>query len=247
MLPYFFLDCVGPNHGLEFLAMRLLMYRCAPKLTPAALLIVLLLYSHSSLLTANADPTYDDSSWLLGQINTLRAQVGVPPLTFNAQLTNSATGHSRYLANNPWTDPHVESNGSTPRSRITAAGYPGPIVGENVYGGGLATAQIAFTWWVNEPLHYKNMTSPLYNDIGIGIVTGPYGQFFTTDFGGRGNGAPYQPPAPSGGAAQAQAATHRPAPPRPTDPPTQTLTPSITFTPYPTNTPTVTETPIPPT
>lgn len=226
--------------------MRLLRHKSAPKCALVAFLIALTLYSHTSLIAVNADPAHDDTSWLLGQINALRAQVGVAPLTFNTQLTNSATGHSRYLATNPWTDPHIESNGSTPHSRIAAAGYTGPISGENVYGGGLATAQIAFAWWVHEPLHYQNMVSPMYNDIGIGIATGVYGQFFTTDFGGRGDGSPYQPPA-APAAATPMAVAHRPAPPRPTNTPTLTLTPSITFTPNPTATPTITNTPVPPT
>ena len=225
--------------------MRLLGFGRAFRCALAGLGTTLALCSVSVPATVQAMPAQDDTAWLLGQINALRAQVGVAPLALNGQLVSSATGHSNYLANNPWTDPHVESNGSTPRSRIAAAGYPGSIIGENVYGGGLATAQIAFTWWIHSPIHYEGMVNPEFNDIGIGIATGPYGQFFTTDFGGHGGGAP---PVPVGASQnQAPAATHRPAPPRPTNTPTDTLTPSITYTPYPTATLTATDTPVPPT
>ncbi len=229
--------------------MRFLRLGRAVRCALVGLTTTLALCSISAPGIANAMPAQDDTGWLLGQINVLRAQIGVGPLALNAQLVNSSTGHSTYLANNPWTDPHVESNGSTPRSRIAAAGYPSSIIGENVYGGGLATAQIAFTWWIHSPIHYEGMVNPVFNDIGIGIASGPYGQYFTTDFGGHGGGAPAQPPAVPVGAGQSPASvpTHRPAPPRPTTTPTQTLTPSIAFTPYPTATPTVTITPIPPT
>jgi hypothetical protein len=224
------------------------------------LLIGLLLWagvtaiSGSSRLTALAA---DDSGWLLGQINTVRAQHGLPALTLNGQLTASASAHSRYLATNAWSDPHIESNGSTPRSRMIAAGYSGDSYGENVYGGGMATVQIAFNWWLGSPIHYAGIVSSSYTDIGIGIASGPYGQYFTTDFG-RSSGAAAAPAAPvSSSAGQANvvsqsqpSAPHTALPtrrPLPTATPTATLTPSQTFTPRPTATATASLTTVPPT
>ena len=194
-----------------------------------------------------------DSAWMLGQINALRARYGAGPLAINAALTNSATAHSQYLANNVWSDPHVEANGSTPRSRTLAAGFSGPI-GENVYGGGIATAAIAFTWWVNEPTHFRSLINTDFNVVGIGIASGPYGHFFTLDFGGDGGQnvapVPANPPANVQSNAAASVPPAAPIPtrrPRPTDTPTITFTPTITYTPLPTNTPAPTDSPIPPT
>jgi len=193
-----------------------------------------------------------DAGWILGQINALRAHNGAGPLSVNAALVNSATAHSQYLANSTWSDPHVEANGSTPRSRTIAAGFTGPI-GENVYGGGTATAAIAFTWWVNEPTHFRSMVNQQFNVLGVGIASGTYGHYFTIDFGGDGsiNVAPVlvnNNMATSSTAASNLPAvplpTHRP---RPTDTPTITFTPSITYTPFPTNTVVLTDMPILPT
>jgi hypothetical protein len=185
----------------------------------------------------------DDSGWLLGQINALRASKGLGALSANAALNAAATGHSVYLANNEWTDAHIQANGSTPRSRMTAAGYTGSFVGENVYGGGMATASIAFNWWVGSALHYANMTNARYTEIGIGIARGTRGTFYTLNFGGGGGAAPAQPPAaaPSGNnegdepappvRAGTRPPTRRPLPSAiPTNTPGPSLTPSQTFT-----------------
>jgi hypothetical protein len=204
----------------------------------------------------------DEAAWLLAQINALRQRNGQVPLSLNPHLIASATAHSTYLATHPYGDPHREVNGSTPETRALAAGYPGRLVGENVVGGTGANVQWAFTWWVKSPIHLQNMLAG-WTEIGIGIVNGPYGRWYTTDFGDQGAGlvAPTDPPptpgasvAPSNGAGSANPAPKADVP-RPTRRPTQaptltptiTFTPSITFTPRPTFTPTFTPTGLPPT
>jgi len=220
-----------------------------------ALIILLTICGLLSIQRSTPALADDDVGWILGQINSLRAAHGIRPLTLNPQLMSSATGHSQYLANNPYSNPHIEANGSTPRSRIAAAGYPGSVTGENVYGGGLATAAIAYNWWVGSPVHYAGMVNADFSEVGIGIGSGPYGHFFTTDFGDRGAPQPTQnpanppagpPSANSGGAPPAQAPrpTHRPYTPVPTDTPAPSATPSDTFTPLPTHTSEPSGTPI---
>lgn len=225
-----------------------------PLIRTAALLMlaigIVLLLSGQAPALAN-----DDSSWLLGQLNAVRAQHGLPTMRLDGRLTASATAHSQYLASSTWTNPHIEANGSTPRSRMIAAGYIGSYYSENVYGGGLATVQIAFNWWLNSPIHYAGIVSPNVTDIGIGIASGPYGQFFTTDFAAGGSGSSAESasavPAAVPAAVNNQAApppvvipTRRP---RPTLTATASLTPSSTFTPWPTVTVTPSSTAPPPT
>jgi len=216
---------------------------------------VLVMWGSSLLAEFTVVTAVDDTSWLFGQINATRAQHGLQPLTLNAHLITSATEHSQYLAHNTWTNPHVEANGSTPQSRMMAAGYVGENYGENVYGGGLATVQIAFNWWLGSPIHYAGIVNSNYTDIGIGIASGPYGQFYTTDFG-RSSGIVTQSQVLGSStiqsvAGQAQtpsvvnrvpASTHRPLPTLTT---TASLTSSQTFTPYPTATKTPSQTTIP--
>jgi hypothetical protein len=208
----------------------------------------------------------DEAAWLLAQINALRQRNGQVPLSLNPHLIASAVAHSTYLATHPYGDPHREANGSTPETRALAAGYPGRLVGENVVGGTGANVQWAFTWWVKSPIHLQNMLAG-WTEIGIGIVNGPYGRWYTTDFGDQGAGllAPTDPPPtpgtsmPDSSAAPNGTNNANPAPkadlPRPTRRPTRaptltptiTFTPSITFTPRPTFTPTFTPTGLPPT
>src|SRR5258708_5304363 len=120
----------------------------------------------------------DDASWLLLQLNTLRQSKGLNALTVNAALTTAANGHSAYLSQNTWGDPHTETNGSTPVSRALAAGYGSSMVSENVVGGATATKEWGWNWWLNSPVHYQNMTLSIWTEVGIGVGDGPYGRFF---------------------------------------------------------------------
>ncbi len=203
----------------------------------------------------------DEASWLLTQINILRQRNGLGPLAIDGQLAAAATSHSQYLATHPYGHPHIEANGSTPQSRAIAAGYPGKV-GENVVGGSSANVRWALDWWIKSPIHLHNILTP-WTHVGIGIVNGPYGRYYTTLFGAEVE-APPAPAIPPVVAAATDAPGSTPvvtvagatsAFPRPTRRPTQvpsvtpsiTLTPSITFTPLPTLTPSLTPTGRPPT
>jgi len=64
-----------------------------------------------------ADVPPGEAVWILAQVNALRQAKGEGALVVNVQLSTSAAGHSTYLATHAWSDPHTESNGSTPSSR----------------------------------------------------------------------------------------------------------------------------------
>ncbi|GAB4421809.1 MAG: hypothetical protein Kow002_10920 [Anaerolineales bacterium] len=106
-------------------------------------------------------------------INVYRAQNGLPPYKINTQLTLAAQAHSQDMAcNNLFV--HKGSNGSTPQSRVAAAGYQASYVSENVYGRYPApTGQEAVTWWATDqidPLHNANLISTQYTEIGAGYA-----------------------------------------------------------------------------
>jgi hypothetical protein len=201
----------------------------------------------------------DEISWLLQQINTLRASVGVPAYSLNGQLSAAAQQHSTYMATTCDVS-HTESNGSTPVDRARANGYTGSWVSENIYGGGMADATYAWNFWLNSPVHYQGMTSANMNEIGIGIASGECGHFYTLVFGSRSDvsvplAAVQGPSAPTTdtgvdqpAAAPATRAPYVPPPPTLTPTPTiNTLTPSATWTITPTYTPSPTGTQMPPT
>ena len=143
------------------------------------LLLCFILFTSSPPIPAQAA---SDVDWLLAQINCLRQSIGVAPLTINAALTSSATTQSAYLSSHSITDFHVQPDGSTPQSRAEAAGYKG-YVGENVVGG--ASVAQAFSWWRGDDIHYRNMINAYWSDVGIGIVNGSHGTWYTLDFGTR--------------------------------------------------------------
>src|SRR5262249_29157576 len=152
--------------------------------------------------------------------------------------------HSTYLSTHQWGDAHIESDGSTPASRILAAGYPGKLVGENVVGGSLATVEWGWQWWINSPIHYRKLTSEFWTDIGLGAVSGPYGRFFTLDFGSSADGSisssiPAGPTAhPNARSAAASNTSSKASAPRKAAPPTRILTRAPSLTPTITRTPT---------
>lgn len=68
---------------------------------------------------------------MLDSVNALRSAAGATPVELNAQLNAAAATHSRDMSkqNRPW---HFGSDGSSPIDRVQRAGYPGPMLGENI-------------------------------------------------------------------------------------------------------------------
>jgi uncharacterized protein YkwD len=104
-------------------------------------------------------------------VNAYRAKNGLPPYNVNAQLTQAAQSHSEDMAcNNLFV--HTGSNGSTPSSRVAAAGYSASNVTENIYGSfPPLTGQGAVSWWATDqtdPNHNLNLISTKFLDIGVG-------------------------------------------------------------------------------
>lgn len=182
----------------------------------------------------------NDPQSLFGQVNNLRAGVGLHAYVWNSQLAAAAQQQSEYMAVTGDVS-HTQSNGSTPTSRAAANGYTGSMIAENIYGGLIAQASDAWNFWINSGVHYATLTNTRDNEIGIGMATGEYGTFFALVIGYRSDvSAPppdeNQPPVVSnGGSAGGQVI---PQPPIATS-----LPPTLTFTPFPTLTPSVTWTP----
>jgi uncharacterized protein YkwD len=121
-------------------------------------------------------------------INAARAANGLPALVLNEQLNVAAQSHSADMACNSFLD-HNGWNGSTPDSRIAAAGYAASITRENIYAqppqyGG--TPQTAVDWWMGDQIHRDAILNPQVKDIGIGYAAysrSTLGGYFTVDFG----------------------------------------------------------------
>ena len=201
-----------------------------------------------SLSSSSPVQAQDDTSWLLNEINNLRAGLGLHSYVLNAQLTAAATRQSQYLVDT-CNITHTWPDGTTATIRAQQAGYTGNWISENIFAGANARPVDAWTFWLNSPIHYNGLVHDVVNEVGIGIVHGGYcGHAYTLLFGHRGdvNAPPAPPSAGDTGDSVPVAAPQVYVPPPPTNTPTPTiptLTPSATWTITPTFTPTTTHAP----
>lgn len=94
----------------------------------------------------------DFVSQLQKLINDERAKTGLPALTVDAKLTAAAKAHATDMLCNNYLS-HNGPNGSTPQSRVEAAGFKASLVLEDLYAlhpayGG--NPQSAFDWWMSQ-------------------------------------------------------------------------------------------------
>ncbi len=131
------------------------------------------------------NPGYLDT--ILNLVNAARSAEGVAPLTANAALMAAAKVHSIDMGCNNFLD-HTGSDGSKARNRIIAQGYNPSYAAENIYAGATeygADAQGAFDWWMNSPVHKKNILNARPTEVGIGFVNVPgsnFGGYYTMVF-----------------------------------------------------------------
>jgi hypothetical protein len=118
---------------------------------------------------------------VLQLVNAVRAEYGLVPVTFNAQLAAAAQGHANFIALNAIYS-HIGVNGSTWQDRAQAAGYTG-YAGENLVGGTRLTPQQGVIWWRNSAIHFSNMLNPRWTEAGVGFAVGNGQNFYVMVFG----------------------------------------------------------------
>jgi hypothetical protein len=147
----------------------------------------------------------DASGDLLGRVNNLRSSLGLAPYNINGALSAAAQSQAQWMADNSLIS-HNRPDGSGPRSRAIASGYPSADVAENIYGGTNATLDAAWSFWVNSAIHYAGLTNTRYQEIGIGAARGSDFTTYTLVFGNPGGPAPGQRPVVAGGGGNAESA-----------------------------------------
>lgn len=144
----------------------------------------------------------DEVGDLLARVNGLCGSLGLASYTLNGTLSAAAQSQALWMVETG-DIAHTHPDGSSPRSRAQAAGYESAWVSENIYGGTNANVDTAWNFWINSSIHYAGLTSPNYQDIGIGVAHGAWGSTFVLVFGNPG-GAAALPQASSGGQAASQ-------------------------------------------
>ncbi len=145
---------------------------------------------------ASSPDTSGVSYWenfLLQLVNESRADAGLKPFAFDAELVNAAGRHSDWMIQQDVFS-HTGAGGSSAGSRIKAAGYTWTAYGENIAyisGSGAASIDEADILRIHEnlmnsPGHRANILSGNFAEIGIGITQGDYkgrpAIFVTEDF-----------------------------------------------------------------
>jgi len=139
--------------------------------------ILLLVFMIATPLHVNAQtrpdpPPYDYIGYHLQEINRLRAEAGLQPFAYNAQLEQAANVQADWMIVNwSYADYH---GGSTPTTRAVAAGYSDYdwCCTENTFLSPTRTPEGALRFWLRSAPHYRQLMSDEYDEIGVGFAVG---------------------------------------------------------------------------
>lgn len=133
----------------------------------------------ASSAPASAAAASGATAQVVALVNSARKEAGCAALTVNAKLTTAAQSHSEDMADHQ-TMSHTGSDGSSPGTRITRAGYSWSSYGENV-AYGYDTPASVMDGWMSSPGHKANILNCAFKEIGVGLAQP--GSYWTQDFG----------------------------------------------------------------
>ncbi len=110
-------------------------------------------------------PAQDPMDELISMHNSVRASNGRTPLVKNPKLMSSAGSYAVNMLQRGKLD-HYGADGSTPWSRMTAAGYVWSDASENIASGQVSNGEVMADWEAS-PGHMADILGP-YRDIGVG-------------------------------------------------------------------------------
>jgi uncharacterized protein YkwD len=117
---------------------------------------------------------------VLTLVNKERQAAGLAPLTRARELDQAAQQYAQYMGTAKFFD-HTGPDGSTPPTRIAAAGYKGYTWGENI-AAGQPNPDAVMQAWMNSAGHRANILDCDLTRIGVGVAEGPGGPWWTQDF-----------------------------------------------------------------
>lgn len=115
---------------------------------------------------------------VIAQTNDQRAQVGLPPLKLNDQLSSAALAKGQHmLLQQYWA--HTAPDGTQPWKFFKDSGYRYQVAGENLARDFNTTDEMVSAWMAS-PTHKANMVSGRYEEIGIAVIDGTLEGYETT-------------------------------------------------------------------
>lgn len=116
--------------------------------------------------------------YLIDKANAARREAGLPTLTPNSLLEESARRKGEDMLKNGYFA-HNSPSGITPWKWFDGGGYKYVYAGENL-AIDFATGEDVHAAWMNSPGHRRNILNEKYRDIGIAVVTGNFNDRVTT-------------------------------------------------------------------
>jgi len=142
---------------------------------------VLAAMASSRAARPQASPSRNDvRNNVLQLVNQQRARYGRSPLRISQKLTQAAQSHSEDMARRRQMS-HTGSGGTTVMTRVQRTGYRPRAVAENVARGQRSSKDVVRSW-MNSRGHQMNILNPAYTEIGIGVVYGNGGPYWTQVF-----------------------------------------------------------------
>lgn len=174
--------------------------------------------------------------YLVDRTNQARAEAGLPPLSVNSLLQESARRKAEDMFKYNYFA-HNSPQGVTPWQWFDGVGYAYVYAGENL-AIDFQTGEGVHKAWMDSPGHRKNILSDRYREIGIAVVTGNFDGRTTTivvqHFGSLSSAPVTQQPPASVPEEPSLSPTPTPVPPTPAPTPAPTpRPPQITPTPEP--------------
>lgn len=137
--------------------------------------------------TPASAPPADLAAWpreIARLINEVRAEHGLPALTYQSTLEQAAQAHADDCSRRGWCS-HTGSDGSNIRTRVARAGYSG--TGWAECWAQTQTPRRAVEVWMNETPpndpHRRTLLSTWFSEIGIGVADAQWGTYIIANFG----------------------------------------------------------------
>ncbi|MFK0230318.1 CAP domain-containing protein [Streptomyces sp. NPDC090303] len=131
-------------------------------------------------VTSTADRGEAAEAEVVRLVNDERAKVGCSPVRADAKLASLAGAFSADMAARGFFD-HTDPDGDTPWVRAEQAGVTG-MGGENIARGQVDAAAVMASW-MNSDGHRANILNCDFTTLGVGVVFGDGGPWWTQDFG----------------------------------------------------------------
>ncbi|HYG63048.1 MAG TPA: CAP domain-containing protein [Thermoanaerobaculia bacterium] len=107
---------------------------------------------------------------ILREVNEVRRREGLRPLVLDPLLNQAAQKHAQDMLARSYFA-HESPSGTTVRERSRAQGYAWRSIGENIAEGQTTVDEVMQTW-MDSPGHRKNILSPKFTELGVGLVVG---------------------------------------------------------------------------